>query len=242
MLVENYRRLLYHFSHTPFPLMSPPRTAGVVLETKTGPDVGTDLACGVWLSLGSALPSVNRLDSPKVLAIPLGITLGAGYPAPSYRFDRVRYGRALSGRSRYAPVRHGGDRAPRRRGDAWLRTSTTVRARCCPRRRHRRNRSQPGRRPTGALCCRRRSRSGSRRRSWAGADWRRRPPSSGRRIAGVVPRLVPRTRSSHHNCRDSDCELRVQSGTRIIALLVSFDSEVRIGACGKIERTSESGH
>src|ERR1700730_14331393 len=28
--------------------------------------------------------------------------------------------------------------------------------------------------------------------------------------------LVPRTRSSHHNCRESDCELRVQSGTRII--------------------------
>jgi len=27
--------------------------------------------------------------------------------------------------------------------------------------------------------------------------------------------LVPRTRSSHHNCRESDYELRVQSGTRI---------------------------
>jgi hypothetical protein len=39
--------------------------------------------------------------------------------------------------------------------------------------------------------------------------------------------LVPRTRSSHHNCRESDCELRVQSGTRIIELLASFDSEVR---------------
>src|SRR5690349_24066990 len=54
--------------------------------------------------------------------------------------------------------------------------------------------------------------------------------------------LVPRTRSSHHNCRESDCELRVQSGTRIIELLVSFDSEVRYGACGKLRRTSESGH
>src|SRR5690349_3675327 len=54
--------------------------------------------------------------------------------------------------------------------------------------------------------------------------------------------LVPRTRSSHHNCRESDCELRVQSGTRIIELLVSFDSEVRFGACGKPRRTSESGH
>src|SRR5690349_4042076 len=54
--------------------------------------------------------------------------------------------------------------------------------------------------------------------------------------------LVPRTRSSHHNCRESECELRVQSGTRIIELLVSFDSEVRYGACGKLKRTSESGH
>ena len=40
--------------------------------------------------------------------------------------------------------------------------------------------------------------------------------------------LVPRTRSSHHNCRASDCELRVQSGTRIIDLLVSqFRSSLR---------------
>jgi len=34
--------------------------------------------------------------------------------------------------------------------------------------------------------------------------------------------LVPRTRSSHNNCRESDCELRVQSGTGIIDLLVSL--------------------
>src|SRR6266566_10166184 len=46
--------------------------------------------------------------------------------------------------------------------------------------------------------------------------------------------LVPRTQSSHYNCRQSGCELRVQSGTRIIELLVSFDSEVRYGACGKL--------
>src|SRR5262249_43055511 len=45
-----------------------------------------------------------------------------------------------------------------------------------------------------------------------------------------------------HNCRESECELRVQSGTRIIELLVSRDSEVRFGAGGKIRRTSESGH
>jgi hypothetical protein len=54
--------------------------------------------------------------------------------------------------------------------------------------------------------------------------------------------LVLRTRSSHHNCRESGYELRVQSGTRIIELLVSFDSEVRIGAGCTIGRTSESGH
>ena len=53
---------------------------------------------------------------------------------------------------------------------------------------------------------------------------------------------VPRTRRSHPNCRESNCDLRVQSGTRIKELLVSFDSEVRIGACGKLGRTSESGH
>src|ERR1051325_9544387 len=46
---------------------------------------------------------------------------------------------------------------------------------------------------------------------------------------------VPRTRSSHYNCRESDCELRVQSGTRIIELLVSFNSEVRSGANFGIE-------
>src|SRR6202040_518979 len=45
-----------------------------------------------------------------------------------------------------------------------------------------------------------------------------------------------------HNYRESDCELRGQSGTRIIDLLVSFDSEVRIGASCKLGRTSESGH
>jgi glutathione S-transferase len=49
--------------------------------------------------------------------------------------------------------------------------------------------------------------------------------------------LVPRTRSSHHNCRESECELRVQSGTRIIALLVSYDYEVRIRGRCKVERT-----
>src|SRR5215472_7837289 len=50
--------------------------------------------------------------------------------------------------------------------------------------------------------------------------------------SGSCSSLVPRTRSSHHNCRESDCELWVQSGTRIIDLLVSFDSEVRFGARG----------
>ena len=54
--------------------------------------------------------------------------------------------------------------------------------------------------------------------------------------------LVPRTRSSHSIAAKFGCELRVQSGTRIIELRVSFDSEVRIRACRKVERTSESGH
>ena len=45
-----------------------------------------------------------------------------------------------------------------------------------------------------------------------------------------------------HNCGESSCELRVRSGTRIIELLVSFDSEVRFRTCGKLGRTSESGH
>src|SRR5262249_54752701 len=41
--------------------------------------------------------------------------------------------------------------------------------------------------------------------------------------------LVPRTRSSHQNCRESSCELRVQSGTRIItfASVLRFRSSHR---------------
>src|SRR5262245_43660154 len=46
--------------------------------------------------------------------------------------------------------------------------------------------------------------------------------------------LVPRTRSSHDKCRESGCELRVRSGTRIIELVVSFDSEVRIGLAARL--------
>src|SRR5689334_25197611 len=53
--------------------------------------------------------------------------------------------------------------------------------------------------------------------------------SDGRQVPRVP--LVPRTRSSHRNCRESGCELRVQSGTRIIELLVPFDSEVRKRMC-----------
>src|SRR5690242_8506497 len=45
--------------------------------------------------------------------------------------------------------------------------------------------------------------------------------------------LVPRTRSSHRSRRESGCELRVQSGTRIIELLVPFDSEVRKRVCSQ---------
>jgi len=41
--------------------------------------------------------------------------------------------------------------------------------------------------------------------------------------------LVPRTRSSHVNCRESGCELRVQSGTKIIKLasVLRFRSSLR---------------
>ena len=45
-----------------------------------------------------------------------------------------------------------------------------------------------------------------------------------------------------HIVRQEDCELRVQRGTRIIELLVSLDSEVRIRVCRNTLRTSESGH
>jgi hypothetical protein len=61
----------------------------------------------------------------------------------------------------------------------------------------------------------------------------------GRRAASV-----PRTRSSHHNCREFDCELRVQSGTGIIELLVSFDSEVRsrgVADSGELRNRDTSG-
>src|SRR5262249_60612087 len=62
-------------------------------------------------------------------------------------------------------------------------------------------------------------------------------PTSLALIGGLVAcggPLVPRTRSSHHHCRESGCELRVQSGTRIIRFLVSFDSEVRIGRAARL--------
>ena len=42
--------------------------------------------------------------------------------------------------------------------------------------------------------------------------------------------------------RASDRELRVHRGTRIIDLLVSLDSEVRMRVCRECWRTSESGH
>lgn len=50
--------------------------------------------------------------------------------------------------------------------------------------------------------------------------------------------LVPRTRSSHHNCCESDCELRVQSGTRIIDLLVSLRLRGKIDGAGEIGNES----
>ena len=54
--------------------------------------------------------------------------------------------------------------------------------------------------------------------------------------------LVPRTRSSHNIAANAVANFGFKSGTRIIDLLVSFDSEVRTGVCRKVQRTSESGH
>jgi hypothetical protein len=74
------------------------------------------------------------------------------------------------------------------------------------------------------------------------------PPSqlgvsaTGERRPDLRPRLVPRTRSSRTSCREFDRELRVQRGTRIIELLVVFDSEVRKRGCRTMMRTSESDH
>src|SRR5262249_3556848 len=48
---------------------------------------------------------------------------------------------------------------------------------------------------------------------------------------GARDELVPRTRSSRMPCREFDCELRAQRGTRIIELLVVLDSEVRKRGC-----------
>src|ERR1051325_1589780 len=72
----------------------------------------------------------------------------------------------------------------------------------------------------------------------------------GGRYRGFVPPapgVKPRRNASAANpkfaqhCGKSVCELRVQSGTRIIELLVSLDSEVRSRASRKVRRTSESG-
>ena len=54
--------------------------------------------------------------------------------------------------------------------------------------------------------------------------------------------LVPRTRSSHDIAASAVANFGFESGTRIIELLVSLDSEVRIRGCGEVLRTSESGH
>ena len=88
----------------------------------------------------------------------------------------------------------------------------------------------------GGAPVRRRRRGLAVRSHGAAREFARRP------AAALLVSLMPRTRSSHHSCRESGCELRVQSGIRIIDLLVSFDSEVRIRTCYNIGRTSESGH
>jgi hypothetical protein len=52
---------------------------------------------------------------------------------------------------------------------------------------------------------------------------------------------VPRNRSSHALAANPIANLAFKRGTRIIELLVSLDSEVRMGARRKCVRTSESG-
>src|ERR1051326_9092276 len=71
----------------------------------------------------------------------------------------------------------------------------------------------------------------------AATGWPTIPPLS---TCGSRPRLVPRTRSSHSICGTYGSELRVQSGTRVIDLLVSFDSEVRIRTCARSESKDTS--
>src|SRR5205807_1266532 len=78
-----------------------------------------------------------------------------------------------------------------------------------PRRTRRRNRKRPGRRSASAP-----------------------PPSNSRRQPDDVSSnrhqvLVPRTRSSHHFSAGTVANFGFKSGTRIIELLVSLDSEVR---------------
>ena len=62
---------------------------------------------------------------------------------------------------------------------------------------------------------------------------------SERRLKG---RLVPRTRSSHDLAERAFANFGFKSGTRIMELLVSCDSEVRSRVSRKFGRTSESGH
>ena len=79
-------------------------------------------------------------------------------------------------------------------------------------------------------------------------------PASSGSPARESARWDPDTRNIHmcYWCREPEVRTTVaaspnadfgfKSGTRIINLLVSYDSEVRIGACCKLGRTSESGH
>jgi hypothetical protein len=54
--------------------------------------------------------------------------------------------------------------------------------------------------------------------------------------------LVPRTRSSRTRAASPIAKFGFKRGTKIIELLVSLDSEVRMRVCRKCLRTSESGH
>src|SRR5262245_23314408 len=74
------------------------------------------------------------------------------------------------------------------------------------------------------------------------AELNQRPTIASPRKGNRQSKLVPRTRSSHTGVARAVANFGFKRGTRIIELLVSLDSEVRIRGCRKGVRTSESGH
>jgi hypothetical protein len=78
----------------------------------------------------------------------------------------------------------------------------------------------------------------------AGANYQVPRPNCGATARGAIEPALVREPEVRTNSRESDCELRVQSGTGIIELLVSFDSEVRVGHAatfGELRNRDTSG-